>query len=82
MAVEDQVRNAFQNVKAILERAGGSPDNIGKVTVHLRDRQHRSAVNPQWISMFPNEDDRPVRHIITGDLSPGRYIQLEFIAVI
>jgi 2-iminobutanoate/2-iminopropanoate deaminase len=80
--VEEQVRNAFQNVRAIMARAGGSPDDIAKVTVFLRDRDHRKYVNPEWIKMFPDENDRPVRHTVPADIAPGRFIQLEFIAVL
>lgn len=79
---EQQVKNAFQNVRNIMARAGGSPADIAKVTVFLRDRADRALVNPEWVAMFPDEDDRPVRHTVPADIAPGRYIQLEFIAVL
>jgi len=79
---ESQIRNAFQTVRNILERAGGSPENIAKVTVYVEDRSIRPMVNPYWIEMFPEEDDRPVRHFFPADMPAGRHIQLEFIAVL
>jgi enamine deaminase RidA (YjgF/YER057c/UK114 family) len=80
--IEAQCRNAFGNVRRIMEKAGGSPADIGKVTVYLRSRDDRVTVNKFWVEMFPNEDDRPVRHTVATDLAGGRLIQLEFIAVV
>ncbi|MDP6174181.1 MAG: RidA family protein [Rhodospirillales bacterium] len=80
--VEDQVAHCFKNVRAIIEGAGGSVDDIAKVTVFLKDRDDRKYVNPLWVEMFPDENDRPVRHAVVSDLVGGRFIQMEFIAVI
>jgi 2-iminobutanoate/2-iminopropanoate deaminase len=80
--LEEQVRNAFDSMARILARAGGSCDDVGKVTVSLRDRAHRDAVNEVWCRIFPREDDRPVRHTTVHELPPGKWIQLEFIAVL
>lgn len=80
--VEAQVANAFKTVRAIMERAGGSVDDIGKMTVYLRDRDNRKYVNPHWTEMFPDENSRPVRHTVPADLPGGYHIQLEFMAVI
>ena len=79
---ESQIRNAFQTVRNMLEQAGGSPENIAKMTVYVEDRSIRPMVNPYWIEMFPEEDDRPVRHFLPADMPAGRHIQLEFIAVL
>jgi enamine deaminase RidA (YjgF/YER057c/UK114 family) len=80
--IETQVKNVFTTIRNIMTRAGGTVDDIGKVSVLLRDREHRKFVNPEWVKMFPKEDDRPVRHTSIHDLAPGRLIQIEFIAVI
>ncbi len=80
--VEEQVRHCFKNVRAIMQRAGGSTGDIAKVTVFLRDRADRKYVNPHWLEMFPDENDRPVRHTVVSDLVDGRFIQMEFVAVI
>ena len=81
--IDGQCKNAFRNMKAIIETAGGTVGDIAKVTVWLKDRGDRDAVNKVWIEMFPNEDDRPVRHTLANpDLAANRKIQMEFIAVI
>ena len=80
--LEDQIRNVFAHVGSVMQVAGGTTADIAKVTVYLNDRAHRTAVNPHWIAMFPDEDDRPVRHTVAGPLPEGTHIQIEFIAVL
>ena len=61
---QKQIAQAFINMKNIIESAGGSTDNIGKVVVYLSNIKHRELVNAEWAKMFPNENDRPARHVI------------------
>lgn len=77
-----QIALAFKHVEAIVKRAGGSTDDIGKVTVYLADKSDRELVNEAWLAMFPNAEDRPVRHTVQLDMAPGCIIQLEFMAVV
>lgn len=79
---ETQIANVFRTIRNIMREAGGSPANIVKVSVYLGDRDDRKLVNPHWIEMFPDEDDRPVRHTSLAAMPPGRHIQIEFIAVL
>ena len=78
----EEIGNAFSCVRRIMEEAGGTPDDIAKMTVYLRDKSDRSLVNPFWLEMFPDEDDRPARHTVQADLPPGRSIQLEIMAML
>lgn len=79
---ESQIENAFATMRNMLTKAGASPENVAKVSVYVNDRSIRPKVNPYWIAMFPDEDDRPVRHMVPSDMPPRRHIQLEFIAVL
>ncbi len=79
---ERQVVLAFENLRRVLEAAGGTTDDIAKLTVFLSDLSHRQWVNREWLKMFPNEHDRPVRHAIKSDLPGGMVVQLECIAVL
>jgi len=75
-----QIRQAFVNMQCVIEAAGGTLDGIGKVTVYLRDFDHRRYVNASWIEMFPDERNRPARHVLKADLQGGDWIQLDVIA--
>jgi len=75
-----QIANTFTTIAAIMREAGGSVEDIGKLSVYLADMDDRKLVNPHWLKMFPDEDSRPVRHTSAKKLPAGRRIQVEFIA--
>jgi enamine deaminase RidA (YjgF/YER057c/UK114 family) len=77
-----QIANVFRTMRAIMREAGGTTDNIGKVSIYVGDRDDRKLINPHWLEMFPDETSRPVRHTTAKKLPAGRYIQVEFIAVL
>lgn len=77
-----QITQAFANMRRTVEAGGGTIGDIAKVTIYLNDRKDRDAINSEWVKMFPEESDRPVRHTIKTEIPPGRAIQLEFVAVI
>lgn len=81
-SAEAQIAQAFENMRRIVERGGGGVGDIAKVVVYLKNRDDRSLVNPVWTKMFPDENDRPVRHTVTSELPGSAVIQLEFIAVV
>ena len=79
---ERQAELVFSNIRTLLTNAGGTPDNIARMTIFLKDMAYRDLVNEQWLKMFPNEDDRPARHALQVDLPRGMLIQVEIIAVL
>jgi 2-iminobutanoate/2-iminopropanoate deaminase len=74
--VQGEIGFVFQHMKSLMESAGGTTDHIAHMSVHLSDNRYRSLVNEQWLLMFPNENDRPVRHITIIDLGEGTNLQL------
>jgi 2-iminobutanoate/2-iminopropanoate deaminase len=80
--IEQQAELAFQNLQRLMEAAGGSTDDVGHVTVYLKDLSHREHVNREWLKMFPNEDDRPTRHTLQANLQGATLLQLQIIGVI
>ena len=80
--VERQVAQAFQNLRRVLEVAGGATDDVAAVTVLLKDMEHRELVNREWLKMFPDEHNRPVRHSVRSELAGGMLVQLQIIAVL
>lgn len=81
-SLDEQVDNAFRNLRMLLSGAGITSDDIAKITVFLSKAGDRTALNREWLEMFPDEQDRPVRHVIGVDLAGKSRIQLEFIAVL
>ena len=79
---EQQVQLAFENIRRLMKAAGGTTDDVAKMTVFLKDMKHREHVNREWLKMFPDENNRPVRHAIKADLPGENVVQLEIIAVL
>lgn len=79
---EAQIAQAFRNIQRIVEAAGGTVADIAKVDVVLRDMAHREYVNRAWLTLFPDEHDRPARHTTRADLPGDLLIQLEVTAVL
>lgn len=75
-----EVRQAFANLRSILDEAGATADDVAKVTVFVKDRDIRQHINPVWVEMFPDPDSRPARHTLEANLS-GMRLQLECLAV-
>ena len=65
-----------------MEAAGGTPSDIAKMTIFLKDLKFRSLVNEEWLRMFPETTDRPVRQVIQLDLPRGYVVQVEIMAII
>ena len=79
---EEQIHQAFENLRNVMAAAGGSTDNIGKIIFYLKDFSHRALVNKEWLAMFPNEDDRPARHVMQIDVQGKTLIQMDVIGVL
>lgn len=80
--IEAQCANLFGHVRSIVEAAGGSIDDIIKMTVWLRDVTQRQAVNTEWIKMFPDHDNRPARHALPLTAEGPSLVQCDLMAVL
>jgi 2-iminobutanoate/2-iminopropanoate deaminase len=81
--LDAQCRQMFANVRRVIETAGGSPDDIVKMTVWITDRALRPVLNKYWVEMFPDPHSRPARHTVTStDFTPPLQIQCDLMAVL
>lgn len=80
--IEAQCANMFGHVKTIIDAAGGSPADIVKMTVWLRDHSHRQPVNDEWVKLFPDHDDRPARHALPLVAEGPSLVQCDVTAVL
>ncbi len=79
--VEAQTERAILNLKAVLETAGSSLENIVKVTVFLHNINDFAAMNSVYIRYFPANP--PARSAFGGnDLPLGGLVEIECIAVV
>ncbi|HWN35490.1 MAG TPA: RidA family protein [Pseudonocardia sp.] len=80
--VDEQVELVFANVRRVLDAAGGTPDDVVKCTVYVRDKSIRPVIDKYWLELFPDSASRPARHTLRQDLAEVLHIQLEIIAVL
>jgi enamine deaminase RidA (YjgF/YER057c/UK114 family) len=77
-----QVANLFKHIRAAVEAAGGSPDNILRITFYVRDQAAgRAALNDEWVKMFPDPASRPARHTLAAAGDGPSLVTCEFTAV-
>ena len=82
LEAEPQISCLFQNIQSFMESAGGSSENIIRMSVYLKDNSYRELFNKEWLKMFPNEENRPARHIsINESLQHGMIAQVELVGV-
>lgn len=68
---EDQCRCMFDNARRILAAAGGTFDDVLKMTFFLRAEVSRDLVNTHWVAAFPDPESRPARHVIVSATLPA-----------
>lgn len=79
-SVKEQTIQSFQNVKAILEEAGFSINDVVKTTVFLADMADFAAMNEIYASQF--EGDFPARSAVAVKTLPkNALVEVEVIAV-
>ena len=72
----------FRHLRTVVEASGATMDDVIKVTVWLKDRADRDAVNREWVDMFPDPRHRPARQAHGADLDGGVLVQCDFIAIV
>jgi 2-iminobutanoate/2-iminopropanoate deaminase len=77
-----QAEMMFKNVKSVIELAGGTVDDIIYMPIRMKDRDDRKFVDPYWLAMFPDVNDRPARHAEELNLGGGMLMQCQITAVL
>lgn len=78
---EGQLRQALTNLRTAVEHAGASFDNVGHVTVFLRDMDGHPVLNKVWPDFFSEPDDRPPHKYVPAPLPDGVMVQFQAFAV-
>src|SRR6185503_19815519 len=74
-----QVVNIFRHIKAFVEAAGGTPDDIVKINFWMKQPSTgRAALNDEWVKMFPDEASRPARHTLSLSADSPHQVTCDF----
>lgn len=75
---EAQAVNALENLKAIVEAAGGCLNDVVKVNVYLAEINDWSRFNEVYLRYF--EEPYPVRTVVQAGLLPWIIVEVDAIA--
>ena len=80
--LDEQCALMFRYVREVMQKAGGTTDDIIKVSVAMKDASNREVLNKHWTALFPDAAARPARHTEQKDLAHGLLIQCDIVGVI
>lgn len=79
--IQGQTKQAFENIKRVLEQNGSSLDRIVKCTIMLADINEWGDFNKEYINYFPGE--KPARSAFGANgLALNARVEIECIAVL
>jgi enamine deaminase RidA (YjgF/YER057c/UK114 family) len=78
----EQAKAMFSNIRAVVEAAGGTTDDIIHLRLLLQSRDLRKHIDPEWAAMFPDPEDRPARHAEQQEFGRDTLMQCEVVAVL
>lgn len=79
--VGPETRQAMENIKAVLEKAGSSLESVIKVGVFLKNIDDFDAMNKVYATFF-DADDYPARSAVgVAGLALGAHVEIECSAV-
>ena len=78
--IEEETIKTLDNIKAIIEAAGGAMDNIVKCTAHLSDINDFDKFNSVYATYFTGV--KPARTTVQSVLAEGIKVEIDAIAII
>ncbi|HVZ10148.1 RidA family protein [Rhodopila sp.] len=81
--LDEQLANVFAYIRSDIEAAGGTVEDILKITFYVKDPiKDRPVINTHWVKMFPDAEARPARHSQTLPPDSKALVQADFFAVV
>ncbi len=79
--IEEQTRQAMENLAALLTATGSSLDRVVKTLAFLADSADFAAFNTTYASFFPARRYPARSAVQTGFMAPGILVEIECVAV-
>ena len=75
--VRAQTRQCIENIRALLEEAGGTLADVVKCTVYVTGREHWAAMNEEYFAHFSEDPPHRVSCIVSGLGSPDCLVEID-----
>lgn len=76
--IEEETHRTMQNIRSIIEAAGGTMEQVVKCTVHLKDIEEFDRYNKVYAEYFPGI--KPARTTVQSVLAEGIRVEIDCIA--
>jgi 2-iminobutanoate/2-iminopropanoate deaminase len=80
--IKAQTRQVFDNIKAVLEAAGGSLDNLVMTTTYITDRSYRDGYNEVRRGLYKKDPPTSTLLIVSGLANEDYMIEIAGIAIL
>ena len=75
--VRAQTQQALDNIRALIEEAGGTMDDVVKCTVYVTDRADWQPMNDVYFANFTDDPPHRVSCIVSGLGSPECLVEID-----
>ena len=72
-----QIKQGFENVRLLMEQAGGTVDDVNHLWVFMKNFDHQPAMVDEWVAVYPHDGDRPARKTVEYELGANTEIQIQ-----
>jgi enamine deaminase RidA (YjgF/YER057c/UK114 family) len=72
-----QIKQGFENVRLLMEQAGGTVDDVNHLWVFMKNFDHQPAMVDEWVRIYPNDGERPARKTVKYELGVSTEIQIQ-----
>ncbi len=80
--IEAQAKQVFENLKAVLKKAGGSIENIVKTTTYITDLKYREGLNKIRRQYYKSTAPVSTLVVVKGLANKDYLVEIEGIAVL
>ena len=80
--VEGQTRQVFQNIEAVLAEAGGTLNDVVKITIFAADIRYRDVINRVRTETFNEPNPASTQVAVASLVDPEWLVEIEAIAFI
>ena len=80
--IEAQAKQVFENLKAVLKKAGGSIENIVKTTTYITDIKYREGLNKIRRQYYKSTAPTSTLVVVKGLANKDYLVEIEGIAVL
>ena len=78
--IQEQTRSALENVKAVVEAAGGKMENVAKCTVFLTDVKEFAGMNSVYSTFWPKDPPARSTVVVAALVRADAKLEVECIA--